>query len=449
MSLSLPGSFSLAQQIPPDVLVRNLENSRAALEQIEDSIGISNVRLLESLEQLAESLIALNLYVEAHGVLDRAIQITRANEGLFTPMQRDLQVRKIENLIFQRDWESARAGMEHLNWLYVNKSLQIDAELIDDLFYLSELHIRGIGEDFIGQQSTHFRKAATLNWAALNLAKALWGEHDPRLSPMAYRLVKQYHAQLVALERGERISIELREVVPGSGWVRERKAVKQAFYLLGIQLLNQIKNIHANAEPPDRQGMAMADLYIGDWQVIFSRANDAKLSYSEGYAGLQAAGVDKARIDEFFVNPIVLPEADFYAAVDVALLARSPLQEGGSRPDVSTVPDSIQFSEWSRSFPHTQSPLADQYADLEESARFALYSFSLSGLNGYSRWINSSYRTGVGMARELQVLDQFTVSPEEERALLGKLQTLRFRPTFVDGVAQSTSGTLRYNLAVE
>jgi hypothetical protein len=447
LHLLLSGGYSFAQQAPYDALAQNLENSRIRLEQVEASTETSDIRLVEPLQQLAEALIDMNLYAEAHIALDRAIQIARIDDGLFTPRQRGLQIRKIENLIYQGDWGRARQDMEHLTWLYINKSDTIDEELVNDFLYMSELHIRGVGEDVTRQQSTHFFQAANLNWVALNLAKAAWGDFDPRLNRIMYSLVKQYYTQMVALERGGRTGYELRAVVPGSSWVRKRKDVKRTFYLLGARLLQQIKDIHSNAEPPDLEGIALADVYIGDWHVLFSESDEAKSSYSAGYSGLQAAAVDQARIDEFFENPVMLPEVNLFASVDTALLTRAGLQEGESILELDPEPESLQYSEWSSTFPHIRSPVTARYAAADEADKFALFSFSLSGLSGYSRWVNGSYRKAVSMALELQLLNSFAGSRDEEKALLHKVQTIRFRPTFVDGEAQSTGGTLRYKLA--
>jgi hypothetical protein len=447
--LLLSGVYSFAQQVPYDALAQNLENSRARLEQAELSTETPDIRLVEPLQQVAEALIDMNLYAEAHNVLDRAIQIARIDDGLFTHRQRDLQIRKIENLIYQGAWDSARQDMEHLTWLYINKSENIDAELVNDFLYMSELHIRGVGEDVTGQQSTHFFQAANLNWIALNLAQATWGDFDPRLKPIMYSLVKQYYTQMVALERGGRTGYQLRAIVPGSSWVRKRKDVKRTYYLLGTRLLNQIKDIHSNAEPPDFEGIALADVYIGDWHVLFSESDEAKSSYSAGYSGLQAAAVDQTRIDELFENPVMLPEVNFFASVDAALLNRAGLREGGAILKLDPEPESLQYSEWSSTFPHIRSPVTARYASAGEADKFALFSFSLSGLNGYSRWVNGSYRKAVSMALELQLLNSYAGSREEEKALLYKVQTIRFRPRFVDGAAQSTGGTLRYKLATE
>ena len=220
LSLVLPGLSSIAEQSTNDELIQNLAASRAVLEQLEDTVGSADVQLIEPLEQLAGVLIDLNLYVEADNLLDRAIQLTRMSGGLYASEQLPLQVKKIDNLINQKNWLDVRDDLEHLEWLYISKSERIDTQLIFNLRHLSDLHTRGVAEDLISRQSYHFRKSVGLNRVALSMARAAWGEHDVRLSPIIYRLVKTYHIQAVALDLGGRTGYELRAIVPGSNWVR-------------------------------------------------------------------------------------------------------------------------------------------------------------------------------------------------------------------------------------
>jgi tetratricopeptide (TPR) repeat protein len=100
--------------------------SRAVLDDQQDSFGSLDLRLIEPLEQLADALMQLNQFDEAHTMLDRAMQIVRVEDGLYTEIQRPLLEKKIENFANRGDWDSARENMEHLLWLYINKSLQID-----------------------------------------------------------------------------------------------------------------------------------------------------------------------------------------------------------------------------------------------------------------------------------------------------------------------------------
>ena len=60
------------------------------LNDQQDRFGSLDSRLLEPLEQLADMLMQQNQFDEAHVMLDRAMQIARVDDGLYTEIQRPL-----------------------------------------------------------------------------------------------------------------------------------------------------------------------------------------------------------------------------------------------------------------------------------------------------------------------------------------------------------------------
>lgn len=82
-----------------------------------------------------------------------------------------------------------------------------------------------------------------------------------------------------------------------------------------------------------------------------------------------------------------------------------------------------------------------------KEADFALFSFSLTGLNEVSRWINGSFRKGIGVAERIEILELQGGSPDSEAGFLSKLHSLRFRPSMQDGMPTTTSGKIRYVVA--
>mgnify|MGYP007000228011 len=90
-----------------------------------------------------------------------------------------------------------------------------------------------------------------------------------RLIPVLYTLIKHYHLQALAVENGGRTGYELRQIVPGTDWVREREDMRRYFHLTGLRLLDQIRSIHLAAKPIDLEGAAMANLYTADWHMLF------------------------------------------------------------------------------------------------------------------------------------------------------------------------------------
>jgi len=425
--------------------LEELESIQGALDELEARYNINDPRLIETLEQLADAYIELNEFDAAHEALDRATQITRMTAGLFTPQQVPLLQKKIDNYANRGDWERVRTHSEHLLWLYREK-IRVSPALVDDLMHLSNVYLRGVVEDLPLQQGYHFRHAMEANRLALLVAETVWGKHDARSLPVIYQLLKQFHLQTVAVNRGGKTGYQLRELMPGSTWISERGLVRRANYFVGISLLNQMREIFSTAEPPDREGMAMVELYAADWQVLFTRREDALASYRSAYQGLIEAGVNRDLINDYLMAPAVLPLDEFYPTVSMAMAERSTIPP---LPEVTAEVDSnvaLHFDEWSYAFPNVQSPVADD-ATPQADSNFALFSFNITGLTQITRWMGGRFQSGIGVAEDAEILHSQLQASIPQSGLIEKLHTLRFRPRLLDGEPAEASGTLVYLVA--
>lgn len=425
----------------------DLLRSQALLFELEESHHQMDPRLAEPLLQLAEQFMVAGRFEEAHRHLDRGMQIVRINEGLFTRSQLPYLKRKIENHANRGNWDGARSQLQHLFWLYRAKTGRVDSILVDDLVHLSNMHLRGITEDGHDMQSYHFRRAASANWMALAVAEAIWGKNGKPLGPLLYGMVKQYHLQAVAVDRGGRTGHELRQVAPGSEWVRERADMRRYYYLTGMRLLNQLQSIYSDAEPPDMEGLAMANLYLADWQVLFGRHGESLQSYRQAYLALEQSGVASELIDKFFIRPSVLPEPHFHPSVEGALAARSDsFRRLDSALSFDNSNDFIYFAEWGSAFPYVNHP-AEVARRQQPDSNFALFSFNLAGVSDIPLSIDNRNSTAFSEVQDARLVNTIVESPDQEERLLERLEWLKFRPRLLDGLPQEAEATLRYQLA--
>ena len=419
--------------------------SRALLDGQQDRFGLMDSRLVEPLEQLADQLMLLGRFDEAHVLLDRAMQIARVEDGLYTEIQRPLLRKKIENFANRGSWDSAKEGMEHLLWLYTNKSLRIDQLLIEDLLELSRLHLRAFAEDNSFWQGYHFEQSSRIRWLAIGVARSVWGKTDERLVPLIYEQLRQFHLQSVALWRGGATSYSLRRVAPGLDIMRKRSDVNESFYLSGLSLLNNLFSIYAESESPNPEATAMTHVYLADWHILYSKPQVAIEAYRQAYQELLAAGVDATLANEFFNQPMVIPETEFYANLEVAVAAQ--------RNRMVTVGDGnsdayLSFSEWSAALPNVRSPIPGNTTDsAAANSNFALFSFQLAGVNKASSWYSHRFSSTVSMIQQEELLGHYLETPPGEGQLLEKLKSLTFRPRLVDGEPRQATGRLKYYLA--
>ena len=428
------------------------ENERLAatlesISQLEYELGNNNPRLTESLTQLATQYRSLGRFADAHRAIDRATQIVRINDGLYTRAQLPLVQMKVANFADSNDWNSAREQLEHLFWLHRSKSRYIDDQLVNDLMRLNELHLRGISEDTSEYQTFHFRRAANANWLALGAGEKLWGSADPRLIPLLYALIKHYHLQALAVENGGRTGYELRQIVPGTDWVRERDDMRRYFHLTGLRLLDQMRSIYLAAKPIDLEGAAMANLYIADWHMLFGEQELALSAYQQSHRELLYAGLTRDTLGQYFAQPSLLPEPEFHATLAEASRARSALALVDTESELPSDSARLFFAEWSPSFPFARSPYS-MVTEFNADANTALFTFNVSGLTEITRWVSRRREQGFAELVDVDLLRPKPVSLDARDDLIERLEWLQFRPRLANGLPVEASATLVYRSAV-
>lgn len=449
LAVMFGASTTVAQNIDTAALHQELESSRQLVYSLETPTNHHDPSLAEPLLQYADKLMRVGEYGEAHAALDRGMQVVRINEGLYTRSQIPFLRKKIENFAQWQNWDAARNLMDHLFWLQRTKSRALEPDLIEDFQLLSALHLRGVTEDNVEYQSFHLRRAASASWLALAVGESLWGENDQRLAPVIYNLVKQYHLHAAAVQRGGRVAYELRQIAPDSEFVRERVEAIRFYYLTGDQLLNQLRDIYRNAEPPNAEGLAMSDLYLADWQVMFSRNSEALASYQLAYQGLEEAGVESALMDAYFSQPTLLPMANFHATLDEAMRARRDENQQPLQLASLMAAETLYFNEWSASFPYVRQPVELSHRQSPES-NFALFSFNIAGVTEISGWLNGGKEKEVASIREATIVEPQLDSEDQQQQLLRRLNYLRFRPSLeAGGIPRESNATLMYQIAAD
>jgi hypothetical protein len=436
----------LGQELSTQAALRELELYQVQLDTLEGQADFYDRQLLETLLGVAESSMALDLFEETDAVLDRAIQIVRVAEGLYTQAQFPFLHLSVRNDVRRGNWRDANDTLTHLRWLYTNKHRGLDDELIAELTQLSDLHLEGVIGDVYTNQSYHLRTADNINWAAVRVAERIWSPADPRLTDLYYRVVRHNFLQAMALNLGGNTATKLREAFVGQGWLRPRVEVERTYYSIGMDMIGRMRQVFALADPPDREAMAMALLYRADWQVVFAEDEPQQL-YQQAYHELQAAGVSGSVLDQYFARPRLLPVDSFHRSVESAFASRSlvsgtPVSSTRAENDATV----LRFSEWSSAFPNVTLPIAEPMLLQEEidSRREVRLSVTLNGLERVSRWIRGRYVTQVSVADQFQPLSEAQSPSLSGDDLATRLHYLNFRPILREGIAQPFQGILEY-----
>ena len=444
--LALPASLALAQDAAsPLSQAQEIEKARAALDVLATSHTRLDAHLLEPVADLANRLLQQGEYDEAHVLLDQAAQISRVVDGLYTMNQVPFLMSKAGNYANRNDWFHAEEQLDHLYWLLSREENIVDDDLIANLLQLTDLHLRGIAEDIVANQAHHFRAAVGPNRLALGVAQRYWGENDPRLAPILYKLVQQYYLQSKAVEIGGRTSSALRTYT-GTGLSKTRAESRMNNYYLGQILLLQIRDLFGNQPEPDIEGMALAELYLADWEVLFSNVEPALAAYERSFAGLQQAGIGPAELNTYFDAPVLLPAHQFYPTWSALVAANEPQTGAGDPSTVDAIV--LRFQQRSPNLPFANSaPTGVALGEPDPDTTAAIFSFQLPGLEQIKLWNRGRLRTLVGTATNLRLLHRALPASLDAEALREEVLEMRFRPKLIDGIPQPVNATLRYELA--
>lgn len=433
--------------------INRYEALQQQVRQLEEAMGRHDPALVENLISLADAAAALNLHSEASTVLDRAIQIQRLNLGLFTAEQIPLYFSMLNSLVHVGDWDAVNTALDYMHWLLIDKQVSSDAEIVEQMIRLSEFHLLSVAGDAVQQQANHYRQASELLYFALNVSEYVWGRYDPRRIDLHYSLAKQMYLQSAAVERGDETAYALRAVVPGSSWVRPRKVVQTRYYLAGLRLLEDMREVLRENENASAESVAMVDLYVADWHLLFSQER-AEEAYRKAFMALLDAGREPAELNRLFASPQILPIATFHDTVDQALcvMAQSA-PEGVELVGHEEVTTHLSFQEWFESMPVVPFPLlapaVGQFLRVEHYDTWL--SFRLDSLNKVSRWVSGTYETRISVADEFNVLGGELGGEDAEGVDLDylddRLHSLFFRPRLEDGVARPFEGILRFRAA--
>jgi len=470
-------------QIDEVEAISDLESYRIQIEELEYSLGRYDLQLIEPILRLADTAAALNQFDEVAYILDRAVQIVRVNEGLYAESQIPILKQHIENDVRRGNWTDASATMDHLYWLYTEKSTGTSDEVIQGLRDLSDLHLEGVVGDDSANQAVHYKTATVILWAAIKLAERDWEPLDTRLIDLYYDLLRQYYFQFVAMEAGGDTGYELRNRYylylirlfhrtsysladaddERRVWsyfdldnnefrssaiksqVRPRRVFKDTLYQMGSGLILRMRRLYEQAEPENIEAQAMVDLYSSDWQLMFASRNTVS-DYRLAYNNLLVAGVPAADLLHYFSEPALLPMKQFYPSVAEAVESREQNNSETASSESAVLSGESLYYALPASFPNLDRALIDTpfVRESELAWEDSRVSFELGTLDKVSRWINGRYVTQLGVPLSFTFVDVNGAPTLDLDEITDRMHFLHFRPRFVHGEAQPSEGVLEY-----
>ena len=451
---------SAAQDDAVAETLRDLELYEADLHRMEAGGVYHSPQLVEPLSRIADSYMELNRFAEADAILDRAQQIVRIEEGLYTRNQLPFLHKRIENYVNAGQWREARKLQDHMIWFYLNKYGNSDQGMMRGLMDLSYVHMRGITEDLAENQGYHYLRAAFSSRVALLVAERIWPRLEQRKAVLIYEQLRIMYLQASAIAKGGTVGQSLRTTggnspLAGNAYAAERvMSPERALNMLrssGVGFLDRMRQIYAGeSELEVSEALAMVKLYQADWYLLFDRKLRALQGYRDAWEMLLQAGVPEEDVRQLFATPALIPEPAFYDSVEKALAARARAPDDAPEAFEEGVPVKVFFD--------VDSPLADesfspQRLGLTASNEWqvvALFSFHLPAAEYIETRQGWRRENALGVAQDLQLmqLEDYPIDREVE-PLIRNLNRLRFRPALTDGEPKAAEGVVSYLAAAD
>ena len=444
-----------AQDDANEETLRELDLYESDLFRLEADGAYHAPQLVEPLSRIADGYMELNRFVEANATLDRAQQIVRIEEGLYTKTQLPFLHKKIENFVNAGDWRAARKLQDHAIWFYLNKYSRPDQDMMRGLMDLSYLHMRGISEDLVENQGYHYLGAAYSSRVALAVAERIWPRHEKRKAGLIYEQMRITYLQASAIDKGGTVGQSLRTAggnypIARNAYATERiMSPERALNMHrsnGVNFLQRMRRIYSGEEEREvSEALAMVKLYQADWYLLFDRKLRALQDYREAWEMLLRAGVSEEDVRRLFAKPVLLPEPVFHDSVKKALAARGRAPEDAPAAFKEGVPVKIFFNDErvlaAESFPAEKPGLMES----NDWQVVALFSFNLPAAANIETRQGWRRENALGVAQDLQLmeLEDFPVNGDVEQ-LIRNLGRLRFRPALNEGEAQAAEGVISY-----
>lgn len=297
-----------------DELAAEVSRFRENLREQEQESGPWGEGMVGELMQLGQALQREGDHQQAVEVFDRALHVTRINQGL----ESLAQIRPVRELVDSHlalgQWEEADRQQHYSLYVHTRNLGKDNPELVPELERLARWSIssfyRGLGE----QPLAHLVNAYGLYAAAHRLVE----EHQPLDDPRRPELLNKLAGVAYVLSRrniGERpdvqraVSRAVDEVLVLDPSDRTRSLAVTNGYSHGEEALLRLTELYARPEMQDmediEQRRARALARLGDWYLLFDRRRAATERYREAWNVL--AEEDPRAAAGFFSEVVFLP----------------------------------------------------------------------------------------------------------------------------------------------
>ncbi|MFQ5660397.1 MAG: energy transducer TonB [Gammaproteobacteria bacterium] len=294
--------------------------ARYAIERYQQQIHATEIAHGAYDNQISEELLGLGLArrdlgqdAEAVKAFDRALYITRINQGLSNPNQLPILELIIESNTALSDWKALDQNYHYLYWVYRRAYGDDDPRLLPVIDRVGLWHLNAYQMGVDDRPFQHLASADNLYSHAIEIIEQNYGPTDPRLiDPLYGGVLTNYQIAVYAssADKFEGIRFTTASSSRAQRLQEEQQARQEAIhdsYIKGKKAMNRILDVfeHNPQLPPDSH--ALARVHLGDWYLLFNKRNSAMRNYGKAFTLLDGSGIDRDKINRLFSRPRSLP----------------------------------------------------------------------------------------------------------------------------------------------
>ncbi|MBD3660772.1 MAG: hypothetical protein HUJ11_01015, partial [Arenibacter algicola] len=257
-----------------------------------------------------------------------------------------------------------------------------------------------------------------------------------------YSLMQKYYLEARAISDGGATSYRLRQVHPMIHRVSDKFDALRERHAAGLGTLTKMRDMFANVPGFGLEAVAMAELYIADWNALFNESQDINTEYQGAIAAMHAAGVPANRIARFLASPVAIPSSRLDLRVsDAMTLGNSSTRLSHSEEPVhhmSLLEPAAHLAGFTQEL-----ALVDWQGGLIEDWSRLTVSMSIDPAEQVTVK-NAAFRTKSKVSGTDLELQHSEADSGLTRRAIKRIKTLSFRPAFVDNQAVASKVVLDY-----
>lgn len=330
------------------------------ISSLESESGPLDHRLIEPLEGLSALLIEAGLFEEAERLINRRLQLIHVAEGPESLSQLATLADLLANNIRLGKWSEVTKNFENINFLHSRNSEADPSSMLNSLDAIRSWHLTAVYVDEPRSRIDHFQDSRELQGRIRRFAEHSFAENSPQHIPWLYQDAVEQYLIAAIISSEDELGVDARDTI-----LRREMLPLDAYLRKGLNTIKRIGEIVEAMNNAEAKAMAM--IYEADFLMLQQNGNAGR-KYRSAMDQLAEAGVEQARIDAFFLRPIVLPVSEFYFSLAEAVAAQNAY---GYRisfdEDDKEIVHMGTYVAWSESVPYAERPELPKLAESLET----------------------------------------------------------------------------------